>query len=466
MKDMTIIKNKIEGNYEMNLEVSGNGLPKYAKVFFSATQDLSNRAYLEITVNGFNVGREMGGITDTWKEYDGVGSLPWNIRVLKKGNYFRFWVNQAHGSIRGPLGEWEGYYEPWEAYIGVEAPEGVKIKSFTVTTLPWLSQITEPVIPRGPEGSFYEQQAIPGGVIEYQGKYYMYFMAGMKGQQEGSSKRRIGVAESNDLINWDVHPEPVIIFGQPGFPQDNLYPGGAVITPEGKIAVMYAVQLYPDWKGFCLATADHPLGPFEKYAGNPVYDFGMPHHEFDLVRVDHFDYRYILFFAGVTLNPPSGPAGDRGYLIYSHDLRNWTKDSNNPVFSPETLDGWDSVHIRPRSLDKIGDTWYLWYEGCVNWKPPGGDSGLSFWDTIGLARSQDLYNWEYYPRNPALPGLGISANQFDANWVGWPRMFIKDGIGYVFYTGGAQVGLRTIAINQLTNWESEGGKSIDMLEGK
>jgi hypothetical protein len=37
-------------------------------------------------------------------------------------------------------------------------------------------------------------------------------------------------------------------------------------------------------------------------------------------------------------------------------------------------------------------------------------------------------------------------------------------VGYVYYTGGRQIGLRTIAIDELTNWRSEGGETIDMLK--
>ena len=44
-------------------------------------------------------------------------------------------------------------------------------------------------------------------------------------------------------------------------------------------------------------------------------------------------------------------------------------------------------------------------------------------------------------------------------------MFVKDGVGYVYYTGGRHIGLRTIAIDQLTDWHSEGGKTINMLKG-
>ncbi|MGC2635839.1 MAG: hypothetical protein WA294_01580 [Acidobacteriaceae bacterium] len=59
---------------------------------------------------------------------------------------------------------------------------------------------------------------------------------------------------------------------------------------------------------------------------------------------------------------------------------------------------------------------------------------------------------EYYPNNPALPGTGISKERFDTFWVGWPRMFIKDGIGYVFYTRSRAIGARAIPIHQMTDW--------------
>ncbi|MFQ6113569.1 MAG: hypothetical protein ACE5NG_05700 [bacterium] len=365
---MQTLKKEIEGNYEMHLSIASLGIAKSVKVFFSSNKNLSKRVYLEVTEAGFKVAREMDGRIDIWKTYEGTGNLPWKIRILKKGNYFRFWVNEVTGHIRGPMGEWEGHFEPWKAYVGLEASRDVEIKSFTVTKLPWLSQHTKPVIPVGPEGSFYEQQVIPGAIMEYQGTYYMYFMAGMKGNQEGASRRTIGVATSKDLKNWNVYPEPLISYKD--YPYDNLYVNGAVVTAEGKIAIMFSAQEFPEWKGFMLATTDNPYGPFEPYPDNPVYKHFSHAHEFDLIHVEHPDYRFILFYSGFTTAPKSGPMGDRGYVLYSNDLKHWREHPQNPVFSPQTLDDWDAVHVRPRSLTKIGDTWYLWYEGANQWVPP------------------------------------------------------------------------------------------------
>lgn len=454
---------KLEGNYELNAKLMDGENSTPVRIFFSANEAISLYAFIEISGDNFRIGREMAGATDIWKTIDGIGDPPWEIKILKKGNFFRFWVNDATGWIRGPLGEWQRIYEPFEAFVGVISFDSSAVQEFQVTTLTWLQQITQPVIPKGPPGSYYEQQIIPGAIVEFESQYYMYFMAGKFGTQEGAAERTIGVAYSSDLYNWTVEPEPVLSYEVLGELGDNIYPNGATITPEGKIALMYAVQKFPEWKGFFLATADHPLGPFENYSGNPVYKHFTHAHEFDLVRVKDQNPYYILFYSGFTPEPPTGPDGDRGYVLYSDNLINWTEDPQNPVLAPETLDNWDAVHIRPRSLNKIGNMYYLWYEGCNHWIPPN-TSHHGWWDTIGLARSEDLYNWEYYPRNPALPATGISANQFDSNWVGWPRMVIKNDTGYVFYTGNGETGMRTIALDQLTDWESEGGIVLSVKE--
>lgn len=455
-----LIEKRVTGNYEMNLMLTGESGTEKVKVFFSGNSALGKRAYLAISTDELKVVRETSTDTQTWKTDNNIGKPPWNVRILKKGNFFRFWVNNTTGWIRGPLGEWENVYEPMDNSLGVETPVGISLQSFTVTPLPWFQEITEPVISRGPKGSFYEKQIIPGAIIEYDGLYYMYVMAGMAGDEEGSSRRSIGVAVSPDLKQWEVHPESLISYRDT--PYDNLYVSGAVVTDDRRVAIMFSAQKFPEWQGFMLATAEHPMGPFTQYADNPVYKHPTHAHEFDLIRAEGLPHRYLLFYAGFTPEPQHGLAGDRGYLLYSDDLVNWHSDERNPVFSPGTLDNWDAIHVRPRSLNKVGDTWYLWYEGCNTWKPEGV-SHHGWWDTVGLARSRDLVNWEHYPRNPALPGLGISADQFDSNWVGWPRMYIKDGVGYVFYTGNAQVGLRTIRLEDLIDWQTEGGETLDLL---
>ncbi len=458
--EKTVVNKTIRGSYEMNVVLSGRSDAPRATVFFAGGPGSGPRASLVLSPSAVLVRREAGDDTSALKQFDGPGVLPWKIRVLKKGNFFRFWVNGKTGWIRGPLGEWENIFEPWDNNVAVETSAGVRVETATVTTLPWLSQRSRQLWENGPPGSWWESGSIPGAIIEYGGKYYIYFLAHRRnpagGEGEAAALRSIGVANSDDLRNWTVHPEPLITADN--LPGDNVYPNAALILPDGRIALLFAVQKMPEWLGFYLAIAKTPLGPFTMHEKNPVHKHFSHAHEFDVVKVEHPDYNYLMLYSGFTPSPPSGPVGDRGYAAYSKDLVTWTMDPRNPVFSPETLDNWDAVHIRPRSLTQLGGTWYLWYEGCNRWTPPKPHHG--WWDTVGLARSKDLVKWEYYPRNPALPALGIGPEQFDAGWVGWPRMVVKDGIGYVFYSG---PGLRTIEIEKLTNWDTEGGETIDLL---
>jgi predicted GH43/DUF377 family glycosyl hydrolase len=463
--DTQRLRHLVHGNYELRARLSG----PWAAVSFSGREEVSNEAVLELSPGSVVLARSIQGARTVLKEFPGIGKSPWNVRLLKKGNYFRFWVADVAGWVSDPLGVFETNHpeaqsEPINGYLGIQG----SIESAHLTELPWLSPVAEPVIKAGPDGTFKEDHVLVGGVVEYDGKYYQYFSGARHGCQEGGGAREIGVAHSADLVNWIVESEPILrTGGKDSWEPTGLYCSGAVVTPDRKVAVMYAAQKFPLWMGFGLAVAEHPLGPFTKHAGNPVYKHYTHAHEFDLVRTDEPGRRYLLFYSGFTDVPRRGPAGDRGYLLYSDDLIQWTPQASNPTFGPETLDNWDAIHVRPRSLTKIGDTWYLWYEGTNHWDPPSNASDIvrpGWWDTVGLARSKDLLSWEYYPRNPALPASGISKSQFDSTWTGWPRMVIRNGLAYVFYTGGHHIGMRTIPVSQLTNWESEGGRTLDLLE--
>ena len=109
-----MIEKRVTGNYEMNLVLTGESGTKESRVFFSGDAALRKTAYLSISVDGLKVVRETRTGTRIWKTYNNLGTPPWNVRVLKKGNFFRFWVNGTTGWIRGPLGEWENVYEPMD----------------------------------------------------------------------------------------------------------------------------------------------------------------------------------------------------------------------------------------------------------------------------------------------------------------------------------------------------------------
>lgn len=449
----------VEGDYLLDSRVDTN-----STLYFSGSDEFGFRAKLRITSNAIELRRVNINTKEDvlLKRKEGKNEYPVDVRVLKNGNFFRIWVGNNTEWIQGPLGQWELVYEPFANHITFVDDDGSSVP-VEITKRKWLEPNYNAAVKYGEDGSFYEQQVIPGAMLEYDGVYYMYFMAGMKGDEEGSSRRTIGMAKSSNLVDWEISPEPVVTYKD--YPYDNLYINGVALTPDNKVALMFSAQDFPQWMGLMLAVSEKPEGPFMRFPKEPVYKHDNAAHEFDLIDMkepileyDGVKYRYMLFYAGFTGNTSSYKAGDKGFIIYSNDLSEWVYRKDNPVFFPETDDNWDSGHVRPRSLTRIGDWWYLWYEGCNFWVPPGGST---LWcDVIGLARSRNLVDWEYHPRNPVLSGLGIEDAVCGSSWVGWPRMVIKDQTAYVFFCGRHDNGkvsatFRTIPIDKMVDWETD-----------
>ena len=84
-----MIEKRITGNYEMNLVLTGESGTQESRVFFSGDTVLGKRAYLAISVDALKVVRETRTDTRIWKTYNNLGTPPWNVRVLKKGNFFQ-----------------------------------------------------------------------------------------------------------------------------------------------------------------------------------------------------------------------------------------------------------------------------------------------------------------------------------------------------------------------------------------
>jgi hypothetical protein len=72
--------------------------------------------------------------------------------------------------------------------------------------------VTEAVISTGKKGSFYQQQSIPGAIIDFDDKYYM---PDMKGAPEGVFERTIGVAISSALMHWQIQTKAPIGMKEP-----------------------------------------------------------------------------------------------------------------------------------------------------------------------------------------------------------------------------------------------------------
>ncbi len=241
--------------------------------------------------------------------------------------------------------------------------------------------------------------------------YHLYF----RGQQGGHD--RIGVAsigrDAFDGFTWNIYPEPIIDVGEPGSWDESHVLDPATVCVDGRIFLYYSAVSPKCPRSICLATS-HDGIHFQKYPGNPVTIGGGP----EIVWRDGIFYLYYwknvpgksgfqlylstsrdgMNFEEYSVDPilPVGPAGawdshtvetpricedDGVYQMFycgsdrhddypanaglatSTDLVHWQKSAYNPLFSRGGSDAWDGGAIWFTTVEKIGNTYYLWYEG-------------------------------------------------------------------------------------------------------
>ena len=84
-----MIQKRVTGNYEMSLVLTGEPDLEPVKIFFAGDTTFGKRAYLAISIDELKVARENGTDTRIWKIYNNIGKPPWNVRILKKGQFFQ-----------------------------------------------------------------------------------------------------------------------------------------------------------------------------------------------------------------------------------------------------------------------------------------------------------------------------------------------------------------------------------------
>jgi len=336
------------------------------------------------------------------------------------------------------------FYEKGTTYIDW-------IKAFEIATMK--KYPGNPVLSIGAPGSWEENQVFPGAVMEENGKFYLYYIGKDKSDPkiEAGGVNRIGVATSENLVDWEKHEKNPVLDLCPEGSWDSkmMMCGGAIKHRDGKYYLFYAG--FSDWwTGIGVAIADSPLGPFKKYEGNPVIRPGAPG-EFDCRGGFHVftvfkqeEGKYAMLYAGYD------GSYDKGGLATSEDLIHWKKYPRNPVFQGGPPGSVDEGHVRPSGVVKVKDTFLMFYEGCHF-------DGETWYDNDCLVKSKDLFHWRRYPFNPVLP-IGAGEDAPDYIVTEWARPIIAKDKLFVLYAlcnpprFPFSVGLAEIDIAQLGDW--------------
>jgi predicted GH43/DUF377 family glycosyl hydrolase len=273
-----------------------------------------------------------------------------------------------------------------------------------------------PILPAVP-GTWMESQTANPDLLLVGDTYHLYF----RGQQGGHD--RIGVAtiprEQFDGATWNLRMQPILDVGAPGDWDEQHVLDPATVLVNGVIHLYYSAVSKQCHRSICLATSTDGIH-FEKFPGNPVVIGGGPEvvwregrfhlyywkavpgttgfqlhlsvskdgyafqeyqaapvlsvgaqgewdsYTVETPRIFEEGGRYCMFYCGSDrFSDYPAHAG----LATSTDLVHWQKDARNPLFSRGHEGDWDEGAIWFTTVEKIGDRYYLWYEGYG-----GGDS--------------------------------------------------------------------------------------------
>jgi len=281
-----------------------------------------------------------------------------------------------------------------------------------------------PIIATTP-GTFYSVHAANPDVLLFRGKYHFYF----RGQGD-EHHDEIGVAyaapERFDGVRWEIHPgSPVIRVGtnRSDFDSGHVLDPGAVEF-DGRVYLYYTAHSLdrnvPSSTGLAISDDGTHFEKVSAVVGAP----GIAPEA--VVR----EGRVWLFS---SCRFPEGSFEIR--CSVSDDGVRFSEAPEAVVFKPSGKEGeFDRFSVTTVRIWAERERYYMTYAGCERYADYPG--------AIGLARSNDLLNWERYPGNPIFtrgePGT------WDEGAMWFATVLKHGGTHYLWYEGwGTGLGLET-----------------------
>lgn len=251
--------------------------------------------------------------------------------------------------------------------------------------------------------------------------YYWYYHARSQDQKHWPRGYRVCVATAPTRLGpWTKYEHNPILDQSPAGSWDHGSVHTAVVMKEGAYDIEPRAEKYYMWYGsganggsMGLATADHPLGPWKKYAGNPILkDFGY------LGGVVKKDGKFYMF-----AQHPIGTRTDQGpFEVATADKPEgpWTKYEGNPVMAPGNWGAWDDGGYSEARVSYHEGFFHMFYGGT---KTPKLES-------IGYAYSVDGFKWIKYQANPVIPLNRVP----DASGLAEVHGYLEGAYVYLYHT--------------------------------
>jgi sucrose-6-phosphate hydrolase SacC (GH32 family) len=280
-------------------------------------------------------------------------------------------------------------------------------------------------------------------VIRFGERYLMYYsIQPYKDKSNPVPGWGIGIAESNDLINWKKAGEitPSADYESKGL----CAPCARVI--DGKVHLFY--QTYGNGKNdaICHAWSDDGI-KFIRNATNPIFHPEAPWtcgRAID-AEVIKFKNSYYLYYAtrdpdykiqmqGVAVAP----------AITGFERQDWKNlSADKPMLKPELP--WEKDCIEGASVIEKNGKLYMFYAGAYNNAP----------QQIGAAVSSDGVSWSRLSKEPFL--RNGAPGEWNSSESGHPHIFMdKNGRTFLFFQGNNDKGKTWYISNVEVEWNKKG----------
>jgi predicted GH43/DUF377 family glycosyl hydrolase len=262
-------------------------------------------------------------------------------------------------------------------------------------------------------------------VIEFGGRYLLYYSMPPSTNKAVPAGWAIGVAESRDLVHWMKRGE--LLPTQECDRRGLCAPEAIVIA--GQVHLFY--QTYGNGKqdAICHAVSSDGL-QFTRDTSNPVF---RPTGEWNCGRAIDAEVfavgdQLLLYFATRDPKMKIQMLGVAGADLKSDFRRStWRQLSDGPILKPELP--WETRCIEAPTLTCRGDTLFMFYAGGYNNDP----------QQIGCATSKEGLHWTRLYTEPLIPNGPLG--DWNSSETGHPGVFeSSDGRTYLFVQGNRDKG--------------------------
>jgi hypothetical protein len=285
-----------------------------------------------------------------------------------------------------------------------------------------------PIIRTGGKGAWDEVMLEASDAIRDVDTYYFYYHAIGRGDEneENGPGYQVGVASSNHPLGpFKKHGDGPVLKVGPNGSWDGGDVACAMVLKDGNEDEPKYYMWYSgggshegDVWGVGLAMADHPLGPWKKYEGNPILkDFGYVG---GVVKVDG---QYRLYSAyPISWEGYKGDYSPLAVALADKPEGPWVKYEGNPLMRKGEKGDWDDGGISEAEVLFHNGMYHMFYGGTEYHGPRV--------ESVGYAYSFDGFEWYKYGRNP------VAKRQANPNAAAFAEVhsIIEPPFVYVYHT--------------------------------